>query len=177
MIDNLIDPSASGHPVLSQNFLEQVEDLVAADLTLLNQAHHKPQMLHQRLAPGLAVFLRLPGRRFGRGSSPLVEIPFLLLALGGLIVGNTAAGGLLLAVKLPAPKGATQFIPPAVTRIGEKENPAMPAALQASSQVGLGFQNRSQKLIILQHQRTDLFTAVPVLAKLKMLGDPACKKA
>jgi len=151
MVDNLIDPSHSGHAVLSKNFPEHLEDLVAADLTLLDQAHHQPQMLHQRLTPGLAVLLRLPGRRFGRGSTSLVEILFLLFAFGGLIIGHTASGGLSFAMGLFAAERATQLIPPAVTPIGEKENPAMPAALQASSQVGLGFQDRSQKLIILQH--------------------------
>ena len=171
MIDNLIDPSHSGHAVLSQNFLEQLEDLLPPDRAALDQAWRHSQMLDHRLPPGLGFFLRLPWGWLGRGSTPLVEIPFLPLALGGLIVGHTATGGLLLAMGLFAAESATQLIPPTVTRIGEKEDLAMPAALQASSQLGLGFQDRSQKQIILQHQRTGLFPAVPVLAKLKMLLD------
>jgi len=77
--------------------------------------------------------------------------------------------------KVFAPHPAHIFAP-GVAGIGEKEDPAMPASLQASSQLGLGFQNRSQQQIILQHQKSDLFPVIPLLTKLKMLRDPYCKK-
>jgi len=77
--------------------------------------------------------------------------------------------------KVFAPHPAHIFAP-GVAGIGEKEDPAMPASLQASSQLGLGFLNRSQQQIILQHQKSDLFPVIPLLTKLKMLRDPYCKK-
>jgi len=189
MVDNLIDPPHSGHAVLSQNFLKQPEDLLPAHRTFLNQAHHHPQMFDQRVRTAGA-----HPRAWPWGGLPLLERWGLAAAL---VVGLFPLSSLLRPVpsntpsdRLPTPMGLTatkrttkvltphsaHVFAPGVARIGEKENPAMPASGQASSQVGLGFQDRSQKQIILQHQRTDPFPTVPVLAKLKMLLDPACKK-
>ena len=94
--------------------------------------------------------------------------------------GHTGKGALTMkqrqgTVNLFAAERATQLRAPGVSGIGEKEDPAMPASLQASSQLGLGFQNRSQEQIILQYQRTNPFPVVPVLPELKMLLDPYCK--
>ena len=182
MTDNLIDPSASGHPVLSQNFLQHPQDLLPGDFSALDQAHDHPHMLHQRLTPWLGILLppafNPVGRRAQRVGSPtlLVQVLFLFLALGILIILHTPAGGLSLTVNLFAAERATQLRAPGVSGIGEKEDPAMPASLQASSQPGLVFQNRSQEQIILQYQRTNPFPVVPVLTELKMLLDPYCKK-
>lgn len=63
------------------------------------------------------------------------------------VVGHTALDRLPTPVGLCATKGTAQVgapgpghvFAPGVAGIGEKENPAMPAALQASSHVGLGF--------------------------------------
>jgi hypothetical protein len=52
----------------------------------------------------------------------------------------------------------------------------MPASGQASSQVRLGSENRSQEDIILQDQSGNLLPAIPLGTKLEILPDPDCKK-
>jgi hypothetical protein len=106
----------------------------------------------------------------------LIEGGLLLLALGISVIGDTTPGGLPFAVGFPAAEGATQVMPPGITRVGEKENAAMPAPGQAGSQERLGPQNRSQKLVILQDQGDHLAPAIPVRRELKMLLNPGCKK-
>ena len=58
----------------------------------------------------------------------------------------------------------------------EEEDPAMPAALQAPPQVGMGSQNRPQDDIILKNKIADLAPVVPVRPELKMRLDPYGKK-
>jgi hypothetical protein len=114
----------------------------------------------------------------------LVESLLLLLALLRLVVSHASSLGLLPGVGLRAAKGATQiraprFTPilaPRIASIGEKEDPTMPASLQASSQVGLCSDDQSQNQVILQDQSPDLRPSIPVSRKLKMLRDLDCKK-
>lgn len=188
MVDNLIDPSHSGHAVLSQNFVDHLENLVSADLALLNQAHHHPHMLHQgprqrALSRGWRrAFLPLL-QRWGFAAA-LVVVLFPLSSLLRPVPGNTASDRLPPTMLLAATKRTTKlFAPhtphlfaPGVTGIGEKEDPAMPAAFQASSQVGLGSQNRSKQQIILQQQTGNPLASIPVRPKLKSLLDLYCKK-
>src|ERR1043165_4235788 len=85
---------------------------------------------------------------------------------------------------LRAAKGATQIrapsfasiLAPSVAPIGQKEDPTMPASLQAGSQLGLISDNQAQNPIILQNQFPDLRSPIPVPRKLKMLRDLDCKK-
>ncbi len=78
---------------------------------------------------------------------------------------------------LLASKGTTQFEPVRIARIGKKENTAMLATNQQSTQQRSGSENRSQHQIILQDQsRNALVVTVPVLDELKLLLDPDCKK-
>jgi len=47
-----------------------------------------------------------------------------------------------------AAEGTTQVVAFSIAGMGEKKDPAMPAPGQASSQKGLGSQNRSQQKIV-----------------------------
>ncbi len=189
----MIDFLAPAHALLSENFRQHLEDLRSADSPALDQADHNPHMLHQRLWPrpahGLGrtvTFPRLLARCFvsDRGRAALVKGLFLFLPAVGLIVRDTAPARLLPAVGLPAAKGTTQVLAPGVehifapgiARIGEKKNAAVPASLQAPSQMRLGSQDRSHELVVLQDPQPDLRPAIPVPSKLKMLRDLYCKK-
>jgi hypothetical protein len=189
MVDNLIDPSHSGHAVLSQNFLQHLEDLLPAHRTSINQAHNNPNMFDQGLRPGGAhlcgwrrYFFSLLQRWWF--AAALVVGLFPLSSPLRPVIGHTASDRLPAAVGLTATKRTSKvfatdiahILAPRIARIGEKEDPAMPASRQASSQVGLAFQNRSQQQIILQHQTANPLAPIPVRAKLKMLLDLCCKK-
>ena len=73
---------------------------------------------------------------------------------------------------LPAAKGATQVMAVGIARVGQEENPALPAPGQAGAQERLGVQQRPQQHIILQHQGRYRALAIPIGPELKMLRDP-----
>lgn len=180
----MIDVSAPAHAVLSQIFPEHLHDLSLAHRASLNQADHHPHVLDHEPGPGAEVDLgsgagwsgsvRSMGGRFG--SSALIEGGLLFLTVGVAVVGDTTTGRLLLAVGLPAAEGTTQVVAAGIARMGEKENSAVPAPLQAGSQLRLGTSNRSQEQIILRHQAGYRTSPIPVGPKLKMLRNPDCKK-
>ena len=189
MIDNLIDPPHSGHAGLSQNFPDQVEDLFTGEGAAFDQPQRHLEMLDQLLG-GVSVLPRI-GRRLLRGwlqrpnsATALIEHLFSLPSFLAPIVGHAAPDRLAPPVLLAATKWATKILTPhslhvfapGVAGVAEKEDPAMPATLEASSQVGLVFQGRPQQQVILPHQRSGLVPMTPVLAKLKLLLDLACKK-
>jgi hypothetical protein len=134
---------------LSQNFGQHGQDFLPAYRSALDQTDPQPDILDQRLVPNNPLGRRNPelGRvpwamiAGCRGDAALVEGALLFLTLGVLIVGDTPSGGLLLAVGLTATEGTTQVLPPGIARVGQEENAAMPAALQAGAQVRLGSQN------------------------------------
>jgi hypothetical protein len=146
-------------------------------------------MLHHLPLPGdglrtggwfLWLLLQLPPCR----SDSAFAVLELLLLLVLTVELDTASGGLLLAVGLAAAKGTPQvlasditlILAPGIARIGEEENAAMPASLQASSQVRVGSENRPQEEVIRQDKSPDLGPSIPSSLKLKMLRDPYCKK-
>ena len=155
MVDNVIDPSHSGHAVLSQNFLQQPEDLLPAHRTFLNQAHNNPHMFDQgvRTAGAHPRAWRWGGlpllERWGFAAALVVGL-FPLSSLLRPVPSNTASGRLpppvgLTATKRTAKVFATdiaRILAPGVAGIGEKEDPAMPASGQASSQMRLTSQTR-----------------------------------
>jgi hypothetical protein len=136
----LIDLPASSHAVLSQFFPEHLQNLFQAYLPILNQADYHPYMLHHLpIPPALArlpcrdIRLLLPSGSRRTISATVVQVSLLLLTLRITVVRDAPFGGLLLAVGLPAAKGATQDRPLGIARRCEKVNAAMPAALQALS--------------------------------------------
>jgi hypothetical protein len=152
MIDNLIDPPRSGHAGLSQNFLDQAEDLFTVEGAALDQADRHPEMLDPLLGL-LPAFLGI-GRGFRGGrlrlpnsATALIEQLLAFPSFLASVIGHAASNRLPPPVFLAAAKGTTKVLSPhslhvfapGVAGIGEKEDPAMPAALEASSQVGLLF--------------------------------------
>jgi hypothetical protein len=185
-VHSVIDLAAAGHGALSPNALEHLEDLGAADRSSLDQAdHHLHIRQHPRVPLDSTAVLRARDARRARcgaiavrlGPGALaVEGALLLLAGRVTVIGDTPEGGLLLALSAPAAKGTPQVFATGITRMGEKKDPAMPAADQAASQPGLGSEHRSQQHVILQHQSGHPLGSIPLRSKLEIRRDLNCKK-
>jgi hypothetical protein len=74
-------------------------------------------------------------------------------------------------MRIFAPKSTTQIAAPGITGMGQEEDPAVPAAGQASPQARFGPQNGPQDEIVLQHKSVYFALAVPDRAELEMLLD------
>jgi hypothetical protein len=85
--------------------------------------------------------------------------------------------GALFAVGLPATKGTPQVIAAGISRMREKQNPAVPAAGQASAQVRLFPENRTQHPIIPGNKTAHRSAAIPMRLKLKKRLNLNYKKA
>ncbi len=182
---SVIDFPAADHGVLSQNSLEHLEDLCPAHQSSLDQADHHPHVLqHQRIPPGTTL---LGDRDAGRASRGAIAVPpgpsalgvesaLLVLAERITVIGDTPQSGLLLAVSCPAAKRTTQVLATGITRMSQEKDPAMPAPGQASSQEGLGSENRSQQHVIFQNQSCHPLPSIPLRRKLEILRDLNCKK-
>jgi hypothetical protein len=183
---SVIDFSAADHGALSQNALEHLEDLCPAHRSSLDQAdHHLHILQHPRVPRGRTAVLRdRDARRASRGAIAVrfgpaalaVEGALLLLADRIAVIGDTAPSGLLLAMSAPAAKGTTQVFATGITRMSEEKDPAIPAPRQASSQQGLGSENRSQQHVILQNQSDHPLRSIPLRRTLEILRDLNCKK-
>jgi hypothetical protein len=182
---SVIDFPAPDHGVLSQNSLEHLEDLCPTHRSGLDQADHHPHILqHQRIPPERTLLGNRDAGRASRrtiavrlGPSALaVECALLLLAHRITVISDAPQSGLLLAVSCPAAKGTTQVFAAGITRMSEKKDPAMPAPGQASSQQGLGSENRPQQYVIFQHQSCHPLPSIPLGRKLEILRDLNCKK-
>jgi hypothetical protein len=190
---SVLEAAPPAHALLSQNFRQHPENLLAVDGPVLDQTDHNPYMLHHRLRPWSApgwgrrvTSLWRRGRHWAsaRGPAALIERLFALPPLVGAVVGHTPPDRLLSAMGLPAAKGAAQIAAPdptqirtaGIARIGEKEDAAVPTAGQAPSQVRPAAQHRSHELVVLQDQQPDFRPAIPVPRKLKVLRDLDCKK-
>ncbi len=181
---SLIEFAAAGHGVLSQIARQHPEHLAAADPPAFNQAGDYPHVLDHQPVPPQAAALGRPGS--GRVGSwlgwtilarpTLIEVALLALSLGLAVESGTTLPRSLLAVSLPATEGTAQVVPTDIARVGQEENPAVPAPGQAGTQLRLGVQNRPQQHIIFLHQRGHRARAIPIRPKLKMLRDPNCKK-
>jgi hypothetical protein len=77
---------------------------------------------------------------------------------------------------LAAAKGTTQVGAASVARMRQEEYPAMPAMLQATSQLGFRPQNGPQDRVIIQNQTANLLLAIPRGAEREMALDFYCKK-
>ncbi len=181
----MIDFSAPGVGVLSQNFLEHLEDLAPAHPTTFDQADHRPHVgQHPGVPPwrtALGAWKAGGARRRGLTGrwltiALLVEVALLPPALGRTVIGDTPNRGLPLAMSSLAAKRTPQVLPPAITPINEEKDAAMPAPNQASPQARFGPQQRSQNRVILQDQLANALCPIPLWSKLKMPRDLSCKK-
>ena len=85
--------------------------------------------------------------------------------------------GHLLAMGFPAAEVTPQILTPGVPGVSEKEEAAMATSRSPSAQRRVGFGQRSQEPVVLQHQRPDhRVGAVPVGCEFKVLLDLDCKK-
>jgi hypothetical protein len=127
----------------------------------------------RRLALGLRTVLPLQSCR--------QQIPFTVLAtllLGVLAVVRRGTADVALAtVARSTSKAATQIGATGVTRMGKKQNPAMPAALQTGPQIGPLAQQRPNLGIVRAHQIAHARALmVPIRMELKMRRDFVCYK-
>jgi hypothetical protein len=176
----MIDFTAASYAVLSHDSLQHLQHFAAADLTGFNQADDHPhvfdyaQVGFDRLVLDRADLGKSGSR--SRGATALtLGVEHLLLFLMLAVVGNTPLGGLLPPMRFPAAKGTSQVPAAGIARMGEKKDPAMPAAGQASSQPMLGSQNRAQQEIVLQDQTADLSPTIPIYPELEIPCDRDCR--
>lgn len=78
---------------------------------------------------------------------------------------------------ISAAKGTAEILSPAVARIGEKENPAVRAALEARPELPLGSEDRAQDEVVLKREAASLAPAVPVRGGVEAALDFYDKKA
>ena len=64
-----------------------------------------------------------------------------------------------------AAKGAAEIPTPPVPRVGEEEDTAVPAPLEARPQMGFGFQDGAQDEVVLKDKPAHLALSVPVPAE------------
>jgi hypothetical protein len=77
----------------------------------------------------------------------------------------------LFAVRLSASEWTSQVAASRITRMGQKEYPAMHASTATSSQIRSPLQHGPQHDVVLLHQITDFTLAVPIGTELEMLLD------
>jgi hypothetical protein len=94
-----------------------------------------------------------------------------------LIIGAATPNRFPSLVLLSAPKrAANQVQTPVIAPMGKKKDAAMPASDQAMPRQSRGSSHGPQQSVVFQNRRPSFGFSVPVLAKLKKLGDPYCKK-
>jgi len=108
---------------LSQNALYHGHNLGQGNRSPFNETAHHPQMNNQG-----SVHL---GRRHPLAFAPSIELLFLELAFIRLIVGGAPLRGASLAVRVAASKGTINIVSGGITRVGQKNNLALPAPFQA----------------------------------------------
>ncbi len=111
------------HAVLSKHAFDHGHNLRQGNRSPFNEARHHPQMNQQGLVNlGLCSALA-----FTAG----IEQFLLEFALGGLIIGGAPLRGAFLAVGEAASKGTVYIPSSGITKIGQKDNIAVPAPFQA----------------------------------------------
>ncbi len=87
---------------------------------------------------------------------------FVLSSLGGSIVLGTTSVRALPSMLFPAAEWAVQISPASIAGMGEKADPAVATAHQATAQFRLAPQNRPQRHLILTNKRPGRVVPVPV---------------
>ena len=109
--------------VLSQNAFDHSHNLGQENRPAFNEAGYHPQMDNQGLVG--------PGCRHATAVAAGIELLFLEFAFGGLVIGGAPLRGALFAVGVAASKGTIDIASCRIAKIGQKDNAAVPASLQA----------------------------------------------
>lgn len=96
-----------------------------------------------------------------------IELLFLEFAFGRLIVGDAPLRGTFSALGVAASKGTIDIVSGGITRVGQKNNLAVPASLQAGSKTGMLSHHGAQRPKILSSYRPNAAFPVPRRFKLK----------
>jgi len=107
------------------------------------------------------------GRRHPLAFAPSIELLFLELAFVRLIVGGAPLRGASLAVRVAASKGTINIVSGGITRVGQKNNLALPAPFQACLEVGMLSHHAAQRPKILSSCLPNGAFPVPLRFKLK----------
>jgi len=114
---------------LSQNALDHGHNLGQGNRSPFNETAHHPQMNNQgSITLGLC---------YASTFAASIELHFLELAFIRLIVGGAPLRGASLAVRVEASKGTINIVSGGITRVGQKNNLALPASLQARSKTSM----------------------------------------
>jgi hypothetical protein len=110
--------------------------------------------------------------RLGRFRCPAalaagVLLLFLDFSLGGLIVGGASFDGFALSPRLATSKRTIDILSLGITRVGQKQNAAVPASLQARAEVDMLLNNASKGPNIGSRRTPNPFFSIPVRRKLK----------
>jgi hypothetical protein len=117
------------------------------------------------------------GRRPAQALAPFVLLPLLEFPLGGLIVGGASFRGTPVPVGLATSKGTIDITSMGIAEIGQKENAAVSAPLQAWRKAGMLSNNRTKLPEIAGRYPSNLSLSIPVPLKLKKELKPDDKKA
>jgi hypothetical protein len=99
-------------------------------------------------------------------TAALAVTSFLVLSsLGGSVVLGTTSVRALPSMLFPAAERAAQISPASIAGMGEKADPAIATAHQATAQFGMASQNRPQRHLILTNKRPGRVVPVPVRPK------------
>jgi hypothetical protein len=71
------------------------------------------------------------GRRHASAVAARIKLSFLEFTLGSLVIGGAPLRGALFAIGGAASKGTIDIASCSIARIGQKDNAALPASLQA----------------------------------------------
>lgn len=181
---NVIETPHPDDAVLSRNPRQHPQNFATQYPTALDQARHHPYMLHHPRIESNATRLHPFGfrqpPRIGPRTGPrlrraqrttFVQRPLLPAPRRRAVVGHAPSHRLPPSVRLPTAERTEQILTLGIARIGQKENPAVPAPLQAPPKLRLPAQNRSQNKIVPQDQVPNLVPMMPSRAELEMLLD------
>jgi hypothetical protein len=145
--------------VLSQNAFYHGNNLGQGNRSAFNETCHHPQMNNQG-----SVNL---GLRYALAFAAAIELFFLEFAFGGLIVGGAPLRGALFAVGLATSKRTINVVSGGITRVGQKNNLAVPAPFKAWLEVGMLSHHPAQRPKILGGYLPNRASPVPLRFKLK----------
>jgi hypothetical protein len=175
MPQNIFDFAAANDAVLSHCPCQHLQNLFGAHPPTLNQADRYPQIAKHCLANPerrqRQVFARLRllidyCLRFSPASLSVQPLLF-GFSFRRAVVLYAAFGGSPFTMRVFAPKWTAKVFAAGITRMGEEEDSAMPAACQTPPQAWFGPQHGPEHKIVLQHRITDFFTTAPVRFELK----------